>query len=134
MTDCVLQAGDITGGADFARAKRFKKLTARLSSAQAKSKMAKLRSQTMYVLLFLMVIHIGAFAATRILIAEQKTHIEAVWRLSPHQKQLHNLVHFQRVHCMTCRIAGLSHMCESSLPPGQGGQHLADNMWVSTLC
>ncbi|DBB01294.1 TPA: hypothetical protein ACH3X3_011692 [Trebouxia sp. C0006] len=72
------EAGDITGGADFARAKRFKKLTARLSSAQAKTKMARLRSQTMYVLLFLMVIHIGAFAATRILIAEQKTHIEAV--------------------------------------------------------
>ena len=56
--------------------------------------MARLRSQTMYVLLFLMVIHIGAFAATRILIAEQKTHIEAVWRLLLHQEQLRNLVHF----------------------------------------
>ncbi len=72
--------------------------------------MARLRSQTMYVLLFLMVIHIGAFAATRILIAEQKTHIEAVWRLLLHQEQLRNLVHFQLVHCMTCRRAGHPHM------------------------
>ncbi len=72
--------------------------------------MARLRSQTMYVLLFLMVVHIGAFAATRILIAEQKTHIEAVWRLLPHQEQLRNLVQFQLVHCMTCRIAGHAHI------------------------
>ena len=72
--------------------------------------MARLRSQTMYVLLFLMVIHIGAFAATRILIAEQKTHIEAVWHLLPHEERLQNLVHFQLVHCMTCRMAGHSHM------------------------
>ncbi len=79
----MLQAGDITGGADFARAKRYKKLTARLSSAQAKSRMAKLRSQSMYVLLFLIVIHVGAFAATRILQSQQKSHVTAV-RTSSH--------------------------------------------------
>ena len=71
--------------------------------------MARLRSQTMYVLLFLMVIHIGAFAATRILIAEQKTHIQAVWRLLLHQEQLRNHAYFQLLHCMTCRVAG--HPC-----------------------
>ena len=73
-----MQAGDITGGADFARAKRFKKLTAKLSSPQAKDKMARLRSQSVYVLLFLIVIHIGAFAATRILGAQNKTYVTAV--------------------------------------------------------
>ena len=78
--------------------------------------MARLRSQTMYVLLFLTVIHVGAFAATRILIAEQKTHIEAVWRLLLHQERLRDLVHFQLVHCVTCRMVGHPHMCESSTP------------------
>ena len=75
--------------------------------------MARLRSQTMYVLLFLMLIHIGAFAATRILITEQKTHIEAVWHLLPDQEQLRNLVHVQLVHCMTCRV--VIHMYESTM-------------------
>ena len=82
LIECAIQAGDITGGADFARAKRYKKLTARLSSAQAKSKMAKLRSQSMYVMLFLIAIHTGAFAATRVLVAKQKSQVTAVWHLT----------------------------------------------------
>ena len=80
--ECAVQAGDITGGADFARAKRYKKLAARLSSAQAKSKMAKLRSQSMYVMLFLIAIHTGAFAATRVLVAKQKSQVTAVWHVT----------------------------------------------------
>ncbi|DBA80194.1 TPA: hypothetical protein ACH3X2_007658 [Trebouxia sp. C0005] len=107
------EAGDITGGADFARAKRFKKLTARLSSAQAKSKMARLRSQTMYVLLFLMVIHIGAFAATRVLIAEQKTNIEAVTSAGNSVRSVINLATQAR----EMQVSGYSYSGNGSTSP-----------------
>ena len=80
-----LQAGDITGGADFARAKRHKKLTARLSGAQVKSRSARLRSQAMYVLLFLVVMHTAAFAATRVLISQYKQHITQVQSRPMHE-------------------------------------------------
>ena len=78
----VVQAGDITGGADFARAKRHKKLSARLTSAQVKKRSSRLRSQAMYVLLFLVVIHSAAFIATRVLISQYKNHIMQVQNLS----------------------------------------------------
>ena len=79
----MLQADDITGGADFARAKRYKKLTARLSSAEAKARMAKLRRQSVYVLLFLVLIHSAAFAVSRVLIKEAKDLVVAVRHLVP---------------------------------------------------
>lgn len=73
-----LQAGDASSGADFARAKRHKKLSARLNSAAARYKMAKLKRQSLYVLLFLLVIHTAAFVATRVLLADERSHVNSV--------------------------------------------------------
>ena len=76
-----LQGGDVSSGADFARAKRYKKLTARLNSATARSKMTWLRRHSLYVLLFLIAAHTGGFIATRLLLASQKSHVASVCTL-----------------------------------------------------
>ena len=73
-----LQAGDVSNAADFARAKRHKKLSARLNSAAARSKMTWLKRHAIYVLLFLIVTHTAGFIATRVLLASEKSHVASV--------------------------------------------------------
>ena len=88
-----LQAGDASSGADFARAKRHKKLSARLQSAAARSKMSMLKRQSTYVMGLLVLLHIGAFAATRVLLNQEKAYVHSVSNL---------------VHCDMFRPAALS--------------------------
>ncbi len=73
-----LQDGDVSSGADFARAKRHKKLSARLNSPTARSKIVRLQRHSIYVLLFLILTHTGAFIATRVLLGDEKSHVASV--------------------------------------------------------
>lgn len=73
-----MQAGDVSSGADFARAKRHKKLSARLNSATARARMTWLKRHSVYVLLFLLVTHTGGFIATRVLLESLKAHVTSV--------------------------------------------------------
>ena len=71
----------MSSGADFARAKRHKKLSARLNSATARSKMTWLKRHSIYVLLFLIATHTGGFIATRLLLASEKSQVASVCSL-----------------------------------------------------
>lgn len=68
----------MSSGADFARAKRHKKLSARLNSSAARSRMTWLKRHSVYVLLFLLVTHTGGFIATRVLLGDLKAHVASV--------------------------------------------------------
>ncbi|KAL3155070.1 hypothetical protein ABBQ38_011135 [Trebouxia sp. C0009 RCD-2024] len=72
------EAGDVSSGADFARAKRHKKLSARLNSAAARSQMVWLKRHAVYVLLFLVVTHTAAFVATRVLVGSETSQVGSV--------------------------------------------------------
>ena len=64
--------------ADFARAKRYKKVTAKLNTGQVKAKSDRWRKHAQYVLLFLITVHTAAFIASRVLTNTQRNYISLV--------------------------------------------------------
>ena len=75
---CTAQGGDNMNAADFARAKRYKKVTAKLNTGQVKAKSDRWRRHAQAVLLFLIVVHTAAFVVSRVLSTTQKSYISLV--------------------------------------------------------
>ena len=64
--------------ADFARAKRYKKLTAKLNSGQTKAKSDAWRRHAQLAILFLAVIHTAAFIVSRVMLSSQTEYVNLV--------------------------------------------------------
>ena len=64
--------------ADFARAKRYKKLTAKLNSGQTKAKSDSWRKHAQLAILFLAVIHTAAFITSRVMLSSQSSFVTLV--------------------------------------------------------
>lgn len=73
-----MQGGDNMNAADFARAKRYKKVTAKLNTGQVKAKSDTWRKHAQRVLLFLIVVHTVGFIVTRVLTSTQHSYVDLV--------------------------------------------------------
>jgi hypothetical protein len=75
-----LQAGaeDNVGSADFARAKRYKKVIKLLNSNRTRKAISALKARSKQIMVALVLVHVAVFATTRILLNTHQSLLDQV--------------------------------------------------------